>query len=96
MVVAWLDLDGDVVNAETLMEHLANLGEQLGMAAAVLDDHVGGKGVQAGGDGPDVQVVDAADAGRLGHAIVDFVHVDAQGTFSMSTETDSATNCQAE
>src|SRR3954447_2774567 len=58
-----LDLDGDVVDAETVVERAADLGEEAFAVAALGGHNVGGERLAAAGDRPDVEVVDPAHVG---------------------------------
>src|SRR4051812_18276204 len=68
--------DGEMVDAECVMKFCANSGKQFGMQNGWMMADMRRERVDAGRDGPDVQVVHAADAfgfqdGRLDNAKID-------------------------
>src|SRR5439155_4905917 len=82
-VVLALELDGGVLDGESIAQDGLGLGEDLVVAATVraLAGHhdVAGERDQPAGDGPDVEVVHRGDARHLGDGRRDLAHRDMPG-----------------
>src|SRR5207248_5405671 len=79
-VVLALELDGGVLDRESVAQHRFRLGEDLVVAAAIgsvaAHHDVTGQGDEAAGDGPDVEVMHGRDARDVGDGRGDVRHRD--------------------
>src|SRR3954468_24218153 len=71
-----LDLNGDVVDAEPVVERVADLGEEALRALALPGHDMGGERLAAAGDRPDVEGVHLAHVGDRQDGEAHLVDVD--------------------
>src|SRR4029078_5830134 len=65
------DLNCGMSEGEAGSEHLTNFAQDAVAFACVIDDNVGGDGVAARSDRPDVKVVNRSHAGHRSHGLLD-------------------------
>ncbi len=71
-----VDLQGGVLDLEGVVDEPVHRPAGDVAVGVLIDGHVGGEGGEAGGDFPDVEVVDFDDAGLGGEGLADGVGVD--------------------